>query len=150
MSAGPRAPVLCAWLLAASAAAGGPGAALPDAVAVARGEGLELHLEAYAWRDFMPVSPPGGKPLAVVVRVTGRASHPVRVTGVWVASGAEVWHGAAQPRSPAAPGVLAEGVARGGPHWPPGSTVAVVADVQGADGVHWMLRAPAVQIEATH
>lgn len=142
--------MFCAWSLAVTAAAGGPAQSLPDAVASAHGEGIELRVEAYAWRDFMPVSPPGGHPLAVAVRVIGRAPYPVRVTRIWAARAGQVWSGPAETRSSAVADAPGEGVARGGPLWLPGEEIEVVADVRGPEGVHWRLRAPPVRITATH
>jgi len=112
--------------------------------------GTGLRIEAYAWRDFMPVSPPGGKPLAVVVRVLGEANGPVRILRIRVRHDTQTWTAQPEPRAPSVAGTVAEAVARGGPTWTPGSIVEVETDVEGPGGVHWTLRAPPIAIAATH
>src|SRR5207247_286834 len=58
-------------------------------------DGKSLSLSAFPWRDFMPISPPDGKPMAVVLKVTTSDKKPlprgVRADRVWVLFGEQVW-----------------------------------------------------------
>jgi hypothetical protein len=100
----------------------------PTSVAVA---GKTLLLESYLWRDFMPVAPPNGTSLMVVLRVktSDGSTVPTSVTadGAWVVFEEDVWATEVEeefPRDIVAPNY--EVVARGGPKWGPGVSVDVV------------------------
>lgn len=89
--------------------------------------GQTLVLESYLWRDFMPVAPREGRPLAAVLRLRARGepvSRAVRVDSAWVIWGDQVW--ATAPTADAPSGGDMELLARGGPRWPPGTEVDVV------------------------
>ena len=115
--------------------------------------GVRLTLSASLWRDFMPPSPPDGRPLTAIARIqtVDRAPVPatLRATDVWVVRGSDVWRAAfreERPRSDTAPDY--EVVARDGPKWGPEVTVDVVLRV--TDGRRdWLLRAADQRIAAT-
>ncbi|HEX6629973.1 MAG TPA: hypothetical protein VF048_02735 [Gemmatimonadaceae bacterium] len=89
--------------------------------------GQKLFLESYLWRDFMPVAPKEGRPLAAVLRLRARGepvSRAVAVDSAWIIWGDRVW--ATAPKADAQSGGDMELLARGGPHWPPGTEVEVV------------------------
>ena len=58
-------------------------------------DGQELALTPYLWRDFMPSSPPDGKPLVALLRIqaadNATVSSSIHVDAVWVILGNEVW-----------------------------------------------------------
>ena len=113
--------------------------------------GKTLVLETYLYRDFMPVSPPNGKPLIAVLRVktADGSAFPsgVRADGAWVVLGDEVWSAAVgEERFPSASSY--EVVARNGPKWGPGVTVDVVVRLR-EDGEEHRLRASNQPIHRT-
>lgn len=111
--------------------------------------GQALILEAYLWRDFMPVAPKEGRPLAAVLRLRARGepvSRAVRVDSAWVIWGDQVW--AMAPRADAQSGGDMEMLARGGPRWPPGTEVEVVVRLRERDA-YTLLRASRQRIRRT-
>lgn len=105
------------------------------------GESFELPVALY--RDFMPSSPPNGRPLAAVVRLPDRLTT-VRVERIWVLLDDEVWSAEAEQ----VPGTQ-DWVARDGPKWGPGILVDVVAQLRqpGREGI--LVRAPNRLIQRT-
>jgi hypothetical protein len=152
--------VCVAATLAACSAATGPTPEVPAAelrqvpTSVTVG-GATLVLEPYLWRDFQPISPPDGKPLAAVLRLrtSGDVALPagVRVDAAWVVSGEAIWAARiSDERLSTPPGPpFYEAVARDGPKWGPGITVDVVVQVRDADARSWRLRASGVPINRT-
>lgn len=113
-----------------------------------------MTLQTSLWRDFMPISPPDGKPLGVVLQVTTEDTvevpAAVRADLVWVLNGGENWSAVPReerPRSETSP--VYELVARDGPKWGPGITVDVVIRLRDADGRTFLLRAPKQDIRGT-
>ena len=110
-----------------------------------------LTLESYLWRDFMPVAPPDGRPLAAVLRLRaldGSMSPGIAADSAWVVYGREVW--ATQllrPQSPPEQGAL-ELIARDGPKWPPEARVDVVVRVH-SRGTAVLVRAANQRIRRT-
>lgn len=86
--------------------------------------GQPFELSVFLNRDFMPASPPDGRPLAAVVRLPNELVA-VRVEHIWVLFGDEVW--SAQPEQ--VPGTQ-DWVARDGPKWGPGVRADVVAQLR--------------------
>jgi hypothetical protein len=105
--------------------------------------GQLFELQVHLYRDFMPVSPPNGQPLAVVVRLPDRLAT-VRVERIWVIFGDQVWSADVEQ----VPGTQ-DWVARGGPKWGPGVRVDVVARLRDATGNEVVIRAPDRLIERT-
>src|SRR3989344_3856754 len=64
----------------------------PEKVSI---NGSEYTLETYLWRDFMPISPPDGKPLIAVVKVKalGKTNVPseINATRLWVVKDNDIW-----------------------------------------------------------
>ncbi len=114
-------------------------ATLRTAPSTASLAGQSISIEPYLWRDFMPSSPPNGRPLVVIVRVRAAggaalASH-IAADSLWVVMGEEMWAARAvqeQPRS--ATGAYLEVVAREGPKWGPAVRVDVVARIRDGAG----------------
>jgi hypothetical protein len=111
-------------------------------------------LESDLWRDFQPSSPPNGKPLIALVRVRATGGAPilpsVRVVGLWVVNGTDVWTATPREEQQRDPGASTfEVVAREGPKWGPGITVDVIAGLRDGAGAVSLLRAPAQRIKRT-
>lgn len=125
-------------------------AAAPTTVTAA---GKSLTLGTYLWRDFQPISPPDGKPLAAVLHVTTGDGSDVpatlRADMVWVLYGTEIWTAVPEerPRSETAP--VYEAAAHDGPKWGPGANVDVVVRLRDANGRTLLLRAPDQPIRTT-
>jgi hypothetical protein len=126
-------------------------AAAPTSVVLA---GKSLVLDAYLWRDFMPISPPDGKPLTAVLRVRTDDGSDVPATVVvdmvWVLKGADTWSTLPREersRSETAP--IYELLARDGPKWGPGITVDVVVRLRDQSGRDALLRVANRPIQRT-
>jgi len=143
------------WALAAAVcaadAAPAEERALRAATETVQVDGAELRLEAYAWRDFQPITPPGGRPLRVRVRVTaGLGSNVpdgVRIDALWVLQGAKSWRLDVQPAPPVG---TVEALGANGPKLEPGSTVEVVARLSGTGVSARWLRVNGVVVHRTN
>jgi hypothetical protein len=109
----------------------------------------QYRLETLLWRDFMPISPPNGKPLIAFVELVnedqGTIPDDVDLVYIWVVNGSRVW----AATFPDGTGQT-EGTARGGPKWGPDIFVdVVVAATTGSSGIQ-LVRARAQEIHATY
>jgi hypothetical protein len=115
--------------------------------------GLPLRLAAYLWRDFMPVSPPNGEPLAMVLRVAALDATPfpadLAVDVAWVLKGPRVWATRVEEISRPAGAPAIEVRAARGPRWDPGTVVDVVVRLRDAKGGVWYLAVKGQTIQAT-
>jgi len=115
----------------------------------------EYILETYMWRDFQPVSPPGGKPLIAIIRVTAvdSLSVPTEIdaTRLWVIKEGKKWESAFTSEDRGyVPDHKLEKVARNGPKWGPGIHVDVVVRViDRRDGGEYLLHASGQYIGKT-
>jgi hypothetical protein len=104
--------------------------AAPEAIEV---NGSEYTLETYLWRDFMPASPPDGKPLIALIRIKAPGetaiSSRIDATRLWVIKGKEIWETEFTNEERPAAGDILEKAGRDGPKWGPGVTVDVVVRV---------------------
>lgn len=117
-------------------------------------DGKPLTLRASLWRDFFPISPPGGSPMIAVLQVqTGDGSPvPATVTAdtMWLVRGTAVWSGTAREERPRQDtGPIYELVARDGPKWEPGTLADVVLQLRDANGRVSRLRAANQLVTAT-
>lgn len=117
-------------------------------------DGRQYVLETYLWRDFMPISPPGGKPLMASIRVSAKDERAfpagLKVDRLWVVSDAQqVWETELgdDVRQPSASQL--ETVARNGPKWEPGTSVDVVIRLLDGNNRSYLLRASRQQIGRT-
>ncbi|HEX6371331.1 MAG TPA: hypothetical protein VF006_20600 [Longimicrobium sp.] len=105
-----------------------------------------LIMETYVGRDFMPISPPDGKPMVAVLRIRTVDGQPfpsgVTAERVSVVQGDQVWtaptikeHDSQEPHT-------LEVIAREGPKWQPGTKVDVVVYLRDSAGREHLLRAP--------
>ena len=104
--------------------------AAPEKIMV---NGSEYALETYLWRDFMPISPPDGKPLIAVVKIQspGKTAVPSKIdaTRMWVVKGKEIWETEFTNEQRSTTGDTLEKVGRSGPKWGPGISVDVIVKV---------------------
>ncbi|MCU0517117.1 MAG: hypothetical protein MUC60_09680 [Oscillatoria sp. Prado101] len=117
-------------------------------------ENRQYVLSTYLWRDFMPISPPGGKPLIASIRVSASDNKAfpssLKVDRLWaIKDKGEVWETelAGQGRQPTANQL--EKVARNGPKWEPGTKVDVVVRLVDKDNRTYLLRAAQQLINRT-
>ncbi|HEY6790606.1 MAG TPA: hypothetical protein VI365_25195 [Trebonia sp.] len=111
------------------------------------------HASAYLWRDFMPVSPPDGRPLIARVWVSTAAKAPlpaVRVGRIAVIHGVQAWIAPAagevsESREPPCLDV----VVQEGPKCGPGVRVNVVLQLHDAEGQGYLIRVSDAEIQRT-
>ncbi len=90
---------------------------------------FKIIMEAYLWRDFMPIGPPEGKPLKVSIKLIAerRKEFPkfIEAKHLWVIKAEEIWHTTIlkiqPPEYPNQKIIFAED----GPKWDPGTEVDV-------------------------
>ncbi len=108
---------------------------------------------AYLWRDFMPISPPDGKPLMASIAIAAADSSPLppalRADSLWLYASQGTWV------SPVTEQVALRGIssawywADNGPKWQPGTTVDVVLSLRDATGNRVLLGTQGVTIART-
>jgi hypothetical protein len=117
-------------------------------------KGREYTLEAFLWRDYMPNSPPDGKPLVASIRITANDSlnFPASVNAgkLWVIKNSgEIWQTAFTSEQPTPPNnCQLEKIAREGPKWDPNTRADVVVRVT-CEGNTYLLRAANQTIKQT-
>jgi hypothetical protein len=119
-------------------------------------DGREYVLEAYPWRDFMPICPPDGEPLIVGVWVTATDLQPfpssIDANRLWVVNGQQVWETEFDPQEirlePYREHKLWK-IAGDGPKWGPGIYVDVIVRVIDSENSIYLLKASHQWIEET-
>lgn len=117
--------------------------------------GTPLSLRTFMWRDFMPISPPGGKPLIALFQIATSDSSPIPhgldADAAWVVNGSQVWNTFFEDENPSQPlPYQLERVARDGPKWGPQIEVDAVVRMHEADGTTHLLRATNQTIHRTN
>ncbi len=110
--------------------------------------------KAFLWRDFMPISPPDGKPLAVVVEVEAKdkESFPkhFEANQLWIFNGDEKWEATVSDVKAAESNSI-ELSAGGGPKWKIGAKVDVVIKIEDKKSKEYILiRIPDQEIQKTN
>ena len=121
----------------------------PETVVV---DGATLQLTTSLWRDFMPISPPDGQPLAAILRVTelkgGKLPGGLEAQAAWVIVGNMAWYFV-----PASSGneteTQLEFHGADGPRWNPGTKADVVIELRDPTGASYRIQAKAQQIVRT-
>lgn len=113
----------------------------------------DYRLKTYVWRDFMPISPPGGKAMIASIHVISVDGEPIPSTVkprfLWVIDDGRVWS-ALLPEVYDTPGDdRVQGIARNGPKWETGIQVDVVVGVEAGSHLR-LLKARDQLIHATH
>lgn len=118
--------------------------------------GVQLVLETYLWRDFMPVSPPDGKPLRAAVNLIPVNSEnlPPNITmdKIWIINGKEIWSDTLTYTGQKTSGTnipTLKMMAQNGPKWEPGSLVKVIVRVKDDQGKIYLLQAKDQEIQKT-
>jgi hypothetical protein len=116
--------------------------------------GKRLQLGVSLWRDFMPIAPPDGRPLAGVLQVQtddrSRVPADVRADAVWIVNGADLWSTVPREDRPSGDGRPDyEVIVRDGPKWGPNVGVDVVVRLVDAGGRTALLSARNQIIGAT-
>jgi len=109
---------------------------------------VKLAIETYLWRDFMPQSPPDGKPLRAAVSVIpiNKEFLPEGIDAdkLWIINGQEVWSATLKSvRENISTENLTklEKMAHDGPKWGPGISVTVVIQIIDQQGNSYLLKA---------
>ena len=109
-------------------------------------DGHTFALGTNLWRDFMPMSPPGGTGLLAMVTLSEVDSldipSDIDLGYVWVLKDDEIWAAAfVEPQPPGWPPHVRVRVARDGPKWGPFIHVDVVAGILAGDDSMFLLAA---------
>lgn len=112
--------------------------------------GRTYTLEADLWRDFMPPTPPDGRPLIAVLRVkpADGAAVPdaLEIERAWVLHEDRTWTATPEPQSAAPDAKQLEATMREGPKWGPDARVDVVVRLK-LDDMIVLVRAADQQIQ---
>lgn len=123
--------------------------AMPQKVEIS---GREFQLSASLWRDFMPISPPDGRPLAAVITITAVDSMALPASldadMVWVVYGSKIWGAPLSGEKTQERPYQFSRNARGGPKWGPGVDADVVVRILDIENTY-LLRVPDVPIVAS-
>jgi hypothetical protein len=105
----------------------------PDTLEV---ENQKIFMTTYMWRDFMPISPPNGKPLIAIVYIetidSSEISPAIIADAIYIVNRREVWKSYfsdEQPAGESKPFRITK-IARNGPMWGPGIYVDVVVKLK--------------------
>ncbi|MEW6411346.1 MAG: hypothetical protein AB1483_02605 [Candidatus Zixiibacteriota bacterium] len=112
-----------------------------------------LGMDAYLWRDFMPISPPDGQPLAASINIStldsGILAPSIIPLRLWVVkSDSEVWQTDIPTEQIRRYETFLEFPATDGPKWEPGISVEVIVELR-KDDQSYYLRASDVLIHRT-
>lgn len=116
--------------------------------------GEKYILETYLWRDFMPISPPDGKPLQAIIIIENIDSNTflstIDVNYMWVINESYVWETELETQEADKPNQLKKR-ADEGPKWEPGTLVEVVVRIiDETTGQEYLLKAAEQTIEQTN
>jgi hypothetical protein len=111
-------------------------------------QGRQFYLYTSMWRDFMPISPPDGRPLAGTVFITAldslRFSDSLSTDAVWIVENQQVWKSwfsiQQYPPNEIKKNQLAR-IFNNGPKWGPDIYVTVVIRLTDRDNQTHLLRA---------
>lgn len=111
-------------------------------------EGVKLILETYLWRDFMPVAPPGGKPLKAVIDLlpVNKEKLPagIDIDKFWIINNQETWSDTLKhvgQKIPSENLIKMEKMAEKGPKWQPGNFVKVIVRIKDNNSITHLLKA---------
>ncbi len=115
--------------------------------------GRKFVLEAYAWRDFMPITPPEGKPMMVTVRLVAADSLAfpmgIRLDSLRLVSQKSVWETKLSPRDDVIRGNTFEQTVRNAPQWEVGDSLTASVRLIAGDTVCWLTKSD-IEIQATY
>ena len=107
---------------------------VPDEILSASEEivinGRFFNLETYIWRDFMPPSPPDGKPMIIIIRIIPNDSQAfpsdLDANRLWLINGEDIVSLTFTNETRIKPPNILEKVAREGPKWDVGIKIDIV------------------------
>jgi len=112
---------------------------------------ITYSLSTYMWRDFMPISPPDGKPLIAIIRVyaCNVENFPLTtsIERLWIIAGTNILSTTATEEV-RVDGAIYEMVFRDGPKWGPGIKIDVVVKLNVHSQIYY-LKAVNQMIHAT-
>ncbi len=125
----------------------------PDTILI---EGRQVYLSTYMWRDFMPISPPDGKPLIALMYITAVDTIPIpsgiTSDAIWIVYNNQVWKSRfsdEQLPPPISPNIFQK-IAREGPKWGPCTDcVSVVIRIYDTNRNEYFLKAGDQNISRT-
>lgn len=127
--------------------------ASPDTIRISE---QELCLETHLWRDFMPISPPGGKSLQAVIKIVPVNNESIKTAinpdRIWVIWGEKIWTQKLEPshrQRKTSELVSIERIGHDGPKWGPDISVTVVVRLKDQKGRFYYLRAVNQLIQRT-
>ena len=125
--------------------------AAPTQITIA---GRSYKIEAFVWRDFMPISPPDGKSMIASIKLIAEDGNSVPSNLVpdklWVikTDDEQVWEiNFTDP--PRLSGGTVEIVARNGPKWEPGTDIDVVVQLSDGENRTYLLLSPSLKVQRT-
>ena len=105
---------------------------------------LTYSLETYMWRDFMPISPPDGKPLIVIIKIiaidTEEFPLTISIERLWLINGLAIKSTLATNEYKIYGNTL-EMVFHNGPKWGPGISIDIVVKLKYMDFRSYYLKA---------
>lgn len=116
--------------------------------------GRSYKIEAFIWRDFMPISPPDGKPMIASIKLIAEDGNSVPSNLVpeklWAlkSDDEEVWETNFTDEPRFSEGMV-EIVARNGPKWEPDTEIDVVVQLSDGENKTYLLRSPSQKIQRT-
>ena len=112
--------------------------------------GTQYIADAYLWRDFMPMSPPDGKPLRSSVTISTSdsttISPDIMLIRQAVVGDNQLWEKEIEETERT--DISVKGFSKGGPKWNPGTKVDVVIEFK-VNGEKYKVRAADITIEKT-
>lgn len=128
--------------------------AAPTKITIA---GRSYKVEAFVWRDFMPISPPDGKPMIASIKLIVEDGNSVPENllphKLWVmkSGGGEVWETSFTDEPIFSKGNV-QIIARNGPKWEPDTDIDVVVQLLDGNGSSnsnkiYLLRSPCQKIQ---
>jgi hypothetical protein len=123
--------------------------ALPVAPGAISISGAALRVSVSLGRDFMPISPPDGKPLTARVQISATATAglaPSPADRIAVIHDRQAWIAPLIEETPWDDSSRVV-IARNGPKWGPSITVDVVLELHDAEGQAYLIRVPGTEIQ---
>ena len=116
--------------------------AAPEKITI---EGRSLLIETELWRDFMPSSPPDGRPLiaAIKLKTIDNTNLPkgIEVVSVWIVNDDKLWSPTKKEALKGDSNSSMTISVRDGPKWGPGIDVDVIVELKDSQNQSHLLRA---------
>ena len=115
-------------------------------------DSTNFNLSVYLWRDYMPISPPEGKPMTASIDIIA-ISTTIFPTGIdadkmWLFDSTETWEADLTTQTPTEDYILSKR-ASGGPLWETGILVDAVVRLVKDDSIYYYLKQEQILINRT-